>query len=219
MRPRVLGILLGVALVLLPYHVVAHASKGNRTTTRAAKPAPAAEKETAPVPDPVPPAAQPSTAAAAPAVAPASPAPVAAPAAATPAPILAEPSPAKSTSTPSFLSAGGTLLLGSLVLVGLLYGASRLMRRLPIGRLLPSADGPIRVIARTHLGTRESLCLIEVGPSTLLVAITQQSIQTLHVWPDGVRAAAPTPPGSPGSPRPSAPGQLRSLAARLSGRQ
>jgi len=121
-----------------------------------------------------------------------------------------------STRAPSFLTAGGTLLLGSLVLVALLYGASRLMRRLPIGRFLPGAEGPIRLVARTHLGTRESLCLIEIGSTTLLVAVTQQSVQTLHVWPDGVTSAT-APPATPGPERPSPPGQLRALASRLSG--
>ena len=138
MRPRPLGVLLMLTLILIPFMGVGHASKNGRNGARAAKTTPIAEKEAAPVADPVPPAAQPSAAASAtsaPPAAPAAPAPVTTPAA---------------TSAPSFLSAGGTLLLGSLVLVGLLYGASRLMRRLPIGRLLPSAEGPIRVTARTR---------------------------------------------------------------------
>ena len=73
MRPRLLGILLGLALLLTPFMVVAHASKNARTSARAAKPAPVAEKEAASVPDPVPPPAQPSAAAPATPVASASP--------------------------------------------------------------------------------------------------------------------------------------------------
>jgi flagellar biogenesis protein FliO len=145
----------------------------------------------------------------------------AAPAAVLPAPTASSPAPAaapgSSPSAPSFMSAGGTLLLGSLVLVGLLYGAARLMRRMPFARFLPSADGPIRIAARTHLGARESLCLVDVGPTTLLVAVTAQSIQALHVWPDGVRTAPPPGQFAGSGLRPTVPGQLRGLAARLSG--
>jgi len=126
-------------------------------------------------------------------------------------------SPAPSPAPSPFTTAGGTLLVGSLVLVGLLYAAARVIRRMPIARFLPSADGPIRIASRTHLGARESLCLVDVGTTTLLLAVTGQSIQTLHVWPDGVKTT-PAPPSfaGPGA-TPSVPGQLRQLAARLSG--
>ena len=79
-----------------------------------------------------------------------------------------------------------------------------------------SASGPIRLVARTQLGARESLCLVEVGPTTLLIALTAQSIQTLHVWPEGIGATSPGRPAT-AEPRSAVPGQLRELAARLSG--
>ena len=82
------------------------------------------------------------------------------------------------------------LLAGALIVAVLLWGAARLVRRLPMGRLLPGAEGPIRVVSRTYLGARDSLCLIEVGPTTLLVAITATAVTTLHVWPDGVGGRA-----------------------------
>jgi flagellar biogenesis protein FliO len=190
MRPRLLGLVVAGALFLTPLIVGGETTKSSRSGARAAaKTAAVIEKESAP-----------------PAPAPSAPASTPTPAL-EPTPVPPKPAPA-----PSFLSTGGTLLFGSLVLVGLLYAATRVMRRLPIGRFLPSADGPIRVTARTHLGARESLCLIDVGPTTLLVAITGQSLQTLHVWPDGVNAAA-RPVAAPVA----VPGQLRELAARLSG--
>ena len=115
------------------------------------------------------------------------------------------------------------LLLGSLVLVVLLWGVSRLVKRLPIGRLLPGTQGPIRVIARTHLGAKESLCLIDVGGSAILLAVTGQGISTVHVWPHGVTpgatpreglgAIAARPPVEP----PAMPGQLRNLQTWLRG--
>ncbi len=121
----------------------------------------------------------------------------------------------------SLAGVGLKLLLGSLVLAGLLYGASRWLKRLPLARFLPGTDGPIKVIGRTHLGPKASLCLVEVGSTTLLVSMTGTTIQTLHVWPDGATGAsgadrqgfkAPTAPAAP------APGQLRHLESRLTGR-
>ena len=148
----------------------------------------------------------------------ATPAPSSAPAPVQPSVVPAPvPSPAPTVAPPSLTSAGGTLLLGSLLLVGLLYAAARVMRRMPIARFLPSADGPIRIASRTHLGARESLCLVDVGTTTLLLAVTGQSIQTLHVWPDGVRTAPASPQFTGPGASPPVPGQLRALAARLSG--
>jgi flagellar biogenesis protein FliO len=111
------------------------------------------------------------------------------------------------------------LLLGSLVLVVVLWGVTRLLRRLPIARFLPGAQGPIRVVTRTHLGAKESLCLIEVGPTSILLAITAQTIRTLHVWPQGVAvppAREASSSGAKTAPDPGpVPGQLKNLQAWL----
>ena len=122
---------------------------------------------------------------------------------------------------PFMLRPEAKLLLGSLVLVVLLWAAARLVKRMPIGRLLPGTQGPIRVIARTHLGAKESLCLIDVAGSTILLAVTAQSIQTVHVWPQGAGTAAPPRDGA-GAPAPRSsaeppplPGQLRNLQTWL----
>ena len=115
------------------------------------------------------------------------------------------------------------LLLGSLVLVVLLWGVARLVKRLPIGRLLPGTQGPIRVIARTHLGAKESLCLIDVGGSTILLAVTGQGIHTVHVWPHGVASGTAPREGAgatatrPSVQAPALPGQLRNLQTWLRG--
>jgi hypothetical protein len=193
MPPRLLGLVLATGLLLSPLVVHGETTKTPRTVARAASNTAAAlEKETTPAPLPAAPVSTPPAAVETP-----------------PPPSSPKPAPA-----PSFLSPGGPLLLGSLVLVGLLYAATRVLRRLPIGRLLPTADGPIRISARTQLGARESLCLIDVGPTRLLVAITAQSIQTLHVWSDGGTGAG-RPTATP--PTTAVPGQLRELAARLTG--
>lgn len=128
--------------------------------------------------------------------------------------------PAAPSVSDSVLGVGAKLLLGSLVLAGLLYGASRVLKRMPIARLLPNADGPIKVIGRTHLGPKASLALIQADGATILVAVTAQGVQALHTWTaGGTGAAAPERPGykaSPATPSlPVAPGQLRGLQNRL----
>ena len=194
MRRRVAGLCLAGGLLVAPVMAPAEATRPARAARTAARTT--AVEATEPATPPATTASAPVTTA--PSV-PSSSTPTASPA----------PSP--------FTTAGGTLLVGSLVLVGLLYAAARVIRRMPIARFLPSADGPIRIASRTHLGARESLCLVDVGTTTLLLAVTGQSIQTLHVWPDGVKTT-PAPPSfaGPGA-TPSVPGQLRQLAARLSG--
>jgi flagellar biogenesis protein FliO len=142
-------------------------------------------------------------------------APAAAPAAGPPA--VTAPPAAAPIATPSLVGAGNRLLIGSLVLAALLLIASRLIRRMPLGRLLPRGDGPIKMLSRTHLGPKASLCLVEVESTTILLAITGEQISALHSWPKGA-AAAVSGPAAPG-PRPSGerdvPGQLRALSARL----
>jgi flagellar biogenesis protein FliO len=133
-----------------------------------------------------------------------------APSAAAPAPIA----------TPSLVGAGNRLLIGSLVLGALLLIASRLVRRMPLGRLLPRGDGPIKVLSRTHLGPKASLCLVEVESTKILLAMTGEQISALHSWPKGAAAAAagPAAPGPRSSgERGDVPGQLRALSARLGG--
>jgi flagellar biogenesis protein FliO len=122
--------------------------------------------------------------------------------------------------------AAAKMLVGSLLLAALLWGVTRLVRRLPVARYLPGAQGPIRVVARTHLGARESLCLVTVGPTSILLAITAQSIRALHVWPAGVGTSpsggGDTPPtnlSAPPAVPPQVPGQLRNLQAWLPGRE
>jgi len=137
--------------------------------------------------------------------------PRAEPARSTPAPAL-----------PSFMRVEVKLLVGSLVLAGLLWGATRLLRRWPLTGFLASTPGPIRVVARAHLGAKESLCLINVGATSILLAVTAHTIRTLHVWPEGVGASPsgqePLASGVrlPGA-GPAVPGQLRNLHSWLPG--
>jgi flagellar biogenesis protein FliO len=124
--------------------------------------------------------------------------------------------------SPPFMRVEVKLLIGALALAGLLWGAARLLRRLPLTGLFASAHGPIRVVARTHLGAKESLCLVNIGATSILLAITTHTIRTLHVWPDGVGATGQEPlrPGlQTSTDGPAVPGQLRNLRSWLPGAQ
>jgi flagellar biogenesis protein FliO len=183
------------------------------TAVAATAPAVAPARAAAAADTPATPEVKPAMPEVKPAVAPA-PAPPVAMAPASPA---AAPRPS---STESMTGVGGKLLLASLALAALLYGASRVVRRLPLGNLLPSADGPIRVVARTHLGPKTSLCLLEVAGTTVLVAMTPTGMQTLHVWAEG-EAPSPAAALAAAAPRPApaTPGQLRGLETRITGKR
>ena len=121
----------------------------------------------------------------------------------------------------SLLGVGAKLLLGSLLLAGLLYGAARLVRRMPIAKLLPGADGPIKVIGRTHLGPKASLALVQTEGTTILVAVTPSDVRALHAW-EGPAATGTTPldrqskTSREGLPTAATlPAQLRGLANRV----
>jgi pyruvate dehydrogenase E2 component (dihydrolipoamide acetyltransferase) len=146
--------------------------------------------------------------AAAPAAAPAPPAPAPAPAPARPAP-----------ATDPLMAGGLRLLLGSLGVVALVLVAGRLVRRLPVSRLLGVAgNGPIRVTASAPLGGKARVCLLEVAGTSVLVAVGPQGVQPLHAWPQAVAAPAPRPVAEGrAADTPATPGQLEGLASRLRG--
>lgn len=87
------------------------------------------------------------------------------------------------------------LTLGLLVVLALAIGLSWLLRRYALPR-----DGLIRVVGGLPLGTRERLLLIEVDQVRLLIGVTAQQIQTLHVFNPPAAppfALYPDPPHEP----------------------
>ncbi|MFZ1829846.1 MAG: flagellar biosynthetic protein FliO [Candidatus Competibacteraceae bacterium] len=69
------------------------------------------------------------------------------------------------------------LTLGLVVVLALAVGLSWLLRRYALPR-----DGLIRVVGGLPLGARERLLLIEVDEVRLLIGVTAQHMQTLHVF-------------------------------------
>jgi len=84
------------------------------------------------------------------------------------------------------------LTLGLVIVLALAVGLSWLLRR----HVLPRG-GAIRVIGGLPLGSRERLLLVEVDEVRLLIGVTSQQIQTLHVFPPALPfTLAPAPPES-----------------------
>jgi flagellar protein FliO/FliZ len=125
------------------------------------------------------------------------------------------------------------LILACLVAAALLYLGSRILRRLPLARFLPTGDGLIRIESRAFLGAKASLCLVRVGTQAILVGVSAGRMVPLHAWHEadapGARQSSHRPLAS-SAPAPEArgawgsessaelPAQLRSLGARLGGR-
>lgn len=90
------------------------------------------------------------------------------------------------------LAPGGGMLaqltLGLVAVLALAVGLSWLLRRYALPR-----DGLIRVIGGLPLSNRERLLLVEVDGARLLLGVTAQQIQTLHVFAPGTAPPAAAP--------------------------
>ncbi len=69
--------------------------------------------------------------------------------------------------------------LGLIIVLGFIVLLAWLLRRTQ--HLHTTANGKLKVIAGLPLGARERIVLIEAGSEQVLVGITPQQIQTLHV--------------------------------------
>lgn len=74
-------------------------------------------------------------------------------------------------------------LFSSLLLVGGLLAGGLFVYRRWVGRgVLGQRSELIRVVSRSYLGPKESLCLVRVGKEHLLVGVTGSHISFLHKW-------------------------------------
>lgn len=76
-----------------------------------------------------------------------------------------------------------TALLETLLALGLVLGLIAVLAWLikRTGRFQSTANGEIKMIASLSLGPRERAVLLEVGDEKILVGVTTQQIQTLHI--------------------------------------
>ena len=94
--------------------------------------------------------------------------------------LAAEQVTAKTLSTPPVsTTALFQTLLGLILVLALIVFLAWLLRR--TGRFQMAANGEMKIIASLPLGTRERAVLLQVGEQQLLVGVTAQHVQTLHV--------------------------------------
>lgn len=72
-----------------------------------------------------------------------------------------------------------TVTLGLMVIIGLIFALSWFVKRFTQGAFAGNAH--IKMLAAMPLGTRERLVLVETGGQQLLLGVTANSINTLHV--------------------------------------
>ncbi len=84
-----------------------------------------------------------------------------------------------SLSSPVSASALMQTTLGLIVVVAFIVLIAWLLKR--TNSLQSSANGQLKVIAGLPVGTRERILLIEAGEEQVLIGVTAQQINTLHV--------------------------------------
>lgn len=85
--------------------------------------------------------------------------------------------------------------LALLLIVGLLFGAAWMARKVSGGKLF--GQGNLRVVSGVALGPRERIVLVEIGETWLVVGIVPGQIRTLHEMPKGATAPEATSPTHP----------------------
>ena len=73
-----------------------------------------------------------------------------------------------------------SVTLGLLVIVGLIFGLSWLVKRFAQGAF--AGNQHLRVLATLPLGTRERLLLVDAAGQSILLGVTATSITSLHVF-------------------------------------
>jgi len=92
----------------------------------------------------------------------------------------------------------GQVTLSLAIVLGAIFAVAWLARRMrAIGRR-PGAL--IDVLAETALGPKERVVLLQVGGKHIVVGVTANSINTLHVLETPVQLPAPDSPSSPDKP-------------------
>lgn len=103
------------------------------------------------------------------------------------------------------------MLFGLVLIIGLLFAGTYLLRRLGGGRNFGNA-GPMKVVGGLMISPRERILLVEVGDDWLVVGVVPGQIKTLHRLPKGELPAG----GADGKPF----GQwLKQIAERTDGQR
>lgn len=92
---------------------------------------------------------------------------------------------------PSFAGGLTQTLAGLAIVLGLIFGAAWVLRRLNVGA--SPAGSAIRIIASQALGQRERVVLVEVAEQWLVVGVAPGSVSALATLPKGTLATPPAP--------------------------
>lgn len=97
-------------------------------------------------------------------------------------------SPVKVNGVSSLLS----VFVGLLFILGLILALAWFVKRIGQGGI--TANNHLRIVASLPLGTRERLALVDVGGKQILLGLTPQNINTLHVFDEPVIDSASAEP-------------------------
>jgi flagellar protein FliO/FliZ len=91
----------------------------------------------------------------------------------------------------SFGAVGGNVLVVLLLIVGLLFALTWLLKR--SGIIQNSAQGHLKIIGGLSVGPRERIVLLQVGQEQILVGVTAAEISLLHMLTEPVVIAENQP--------------------------
>lgn len=86
------------------------------------------------------------------------------------------------------------VLLGLIFVLGVIFAAAWLMRRVGQGPF--TAGNQMKILAALPMGTRERVVLLDVGGQQLLLGITATTINTLHTFDEPVISATEKTPAT-----------------------
>lgn len=84
------------------------------------------------------------------------------------------------------------VFVGLLFILGLILALAWFVKRIGQGGI--TANNHLRIVASLPLGTRERLALVDVGGKQILLGLTPQNINTLHVFDEPVIDSASAEP-------------------------
>ena len=88
------------------------------------------------------------------------------------------------------------IMLTLFMVVGLIFACGWLVKKWMNGQTGMAGQKHLKIISALPFGTRERIALIQVGDQQLVVGITAQSINTLHVLDTPIAPEAATAPNA-----------------------
>lgn len=87
-------------------------------------------------------------------------------------------------SQPVFTSGLLQMVTGLMLVIAAIFTITWVIRRVP--GMQATGHGAIRIVDALHVGSRDKILLVQVGDQQMLVGVTAQAINTLHVLSEPV---------------------------------